>query len=33
MNFDTYQIPNEYTNKFKVTEKDLKVFQNLELVN
>ncbi|WP_294363526.1 hypothetical protein [uncultured Clostridium sp.] len=27
MNFDTYQIPNEYTNKFKVTEKDLKVFQ------
>lgn len=27
MNFDTYQIPKEYTDKFKVTERDLKDFE------
>lgn len=27
MNFNNYQIPKEYTSKFKVTQKDLKDFE------
>lgn len=27
MNFNDYQIPKEYTNKFKITQRDLKEFE------